>query len=458
MLKELQENFHTVRFYLIITLTFILFASSSLIFIKEYRQKIEDYRNDVIENNSQLERASSRLYSLGKYNQTLIKKPNPLELISEANEKFLPSTIRTNIFHLDFPQVEGRANALLREYRNIDWTFIVGVVLSFLAFVLSYDAVCGEKQQKTLSLVFSNSVKTSQVYLGKILGLFFTLAIPFLTAVVFGLVILGIGGRLFLDFGQVGLFVLCSLVFLFLFILIGVTISSIFTRTIISAITLLFIWVITAFVIPASGNLIAPQLTSLPKKSEVLAEIRRTSDDIYQTKYADTDAGHWNGDHFASWVPLRAQWMEDVANARDDIYEDYIQKMVNQVEKTKDITRISPVCVYQYLVEDISGTGIDRFKSFYRQVKQYKQRMYQFVQEKDKQDPDSNHYLFLALGIYSGISFKPVVISSVPRFEEELPSIKDNGQSIIFDFSLLIILCVLLFYVGYVLFIRYDKR
>ena len=458
MLKELQENFHTVRFYLIIILTFILFVSSSLIFIKEYRQKIEDYRNDIIENASQLERSSSSLYRLGKYNQTLLKKPYPSELISEANEKFLPSTIKTNIFHLDFPEVEGRANALLREYRNIDWAFIVGIIMSFLVFVLSYDAVCGEKQQKTLSLVFSNAVKTSQVYLGKILGLFFTIAIPFLTATLLSLVILGIGGNQSLDFDRVGLFVFFSLIFLLLFILIGITISSIFSSTIISAITLLFIWVITAFVIPASGNLIAPQLTSIPKKSEVLAEIRRTNDDIYQTKYADTNAGHWNGDHFASWVPLRAQWMEDIANARDVIYEDYIQKMISQVEKTKNIIRISPVCVYQYLIEDISGTGINRFKSFYRQALQFKRRMYQFVQEKDKQDPDSNHYLYLALGIYSGISFKPVDFSSVPQFEETMPTIVNNSKYLIVDSAVLLVLCILVFYIGYILFVRYDKR
>ena len=125
ILKELQENFHTIRFYLIVFLTIFLFVTSSLIFVQEYGQKVLDYRNDVSENENQIQQRTNQLYRLAKYNQSLIKKPNPYSLLSEANEKFLPSRIRSNIFHLDFPEVQGRGNILLRDYKNVDWEFML---------------------------------------------------------------------------------------------------------------------------------------------------------------------------------------------------------------------------------------------------------------------------------------------------------------------------------------------
>ncbi len=257
--------------------------------------------------------------------------------------------------------------------------------LSFLAFVLSYDAVCGEKEQNTLSSIFPQSVT--------------------------------------------------------------------------SAITLLFIWTIMSFVIPATGNLIANQFYPIPKKGEIEKQIRTAQDEIYDTKYRDTKAGSWNGDPFAEWVPLRAQWCTDIMNARNQIYDDYINQMVNQVEKTKWMTRIFPVSVFRYLTEEISGTGVKRFENFFLQANRFKQLLYDFVEEKDSPDEKSPHFLTLPLTTGSaGISRLPVDYASVPQFIEEFPRLKDNLLLIIIDLTILVILGLLFFITGYFLLVRYDKR
>jgi hypothetical protein len=58
----------------------------------------------------------------------------------------------------------------------------------------------------------------------------------------------------------------------------------------------------------------------------------------------------------------------------------------------------------------------------------------------------------------SGISELPADFASVPKFEEKLPSIKDNLRGIIIDSAILIFLSILFFDLGYLLFVRYDKR
>lgn len=459
MLKELRENFNTVRFYLILILTILLFVVSSVIHVRNYEQKISDFREDISENESLLMEKSKDLLQLARASQSLMKKPNPLELLSEANEKILPNKFQSNIFYLQFPEVEGRSNILLRGFKTVDWEFVVAVVLSFLAFVLSYDAVCGEKEQKTLSLIFSNSVRTAKVYLGKFFGLLITMAIPLFVGSLIGLLVINLSGKVSIAYGKVVLFLFASLLFLSLFLLVGMTVSSLFSQSVTCAVTLLFIWIIVAFVIPATGNLIASQFYPIPKRGEIEKRIEVTQDDIYATKYKDTPAGRWNGNQFAPWVPLRAQWSTDIMNARNQIYENYIDQMINQVEKTKRVTRFSPVSVFRFLAEEISGTGAKRFESFYNQAVQYKQQLYDFVEEKDRLDEKSPHFLTLPLTTGSaGISRLPVEYASVPQFEERLPRLKDNLSLIILDISILAILSILFFILGYFLIVKYDKR
>jgi len=457
--KELRENINTVRFYLILILTILLFVVSSITFIRNYGQQVLDYRSDTTANENLLIEKSEDLLQLARFKQSLLKRPNPSELLSEANEKMLPNKFLADILYLDFPEVEGRSNVLLRGFKTVDWEFIIAIVLSFLAFVLSYDAVCGEKEQKTLSLIFSNSVKTVKVFFGKFFGLLITLFIPVFVGALIGLLIINLSGEISLDYGKVILFLLVSLVFLSLFLLIGMTVSSIFSQSVTSAITLLFIWIFVSFVIPATGNLIAHQFYPIPKKGEIEKRIRTATNEIYETKYKDTGAGSWNGDPFAEFVPLRAQWSTDIMNTRNQIYFDYINQMVNQVEKTKWITRISPVSVFRYLTEEISGTGVKRFENFFQQANRYKQVLYDFVEEKDRPDEESPHFLTLPLTIGSaGISRLPVEYASVPQFSEKFPRLKDNLSLIIIDLTILVILGLLFFITGYFLMVRYDKR
>lgn len=459
LFKELRENLNTVRFYLILILTILLFVVCSITFVRNFSQKVLDYRNDIAANESLLIEKSKDLLVLARFKQSLFKKPNPSALLSEANEKMLPNKFLSDIYYLDFPRVEGRSNVLLRGFETVDWEFIVAVVLSFLAFVLSYDAVCGEKEQNTLSSIFSNSIKTVKVFFGKFLGLLITLSIPIGVGGLIGLLIINLSSEISINYGKVVVFFFVSLLFLSLFLLIGLTVSSIFSQSVTSAITLLFIWIFVAFVIPATGTLIAQQFYPIPKKGEIEIRITTAQNEIYDTKYRNTEAGNWNGDQFADWVPLRAQWSTDIMNARNQIYDDYIHQMVNQVEKTKWITRISPVSVFRYLSEEISGMGVKRFDNFFRQANRFKQLFYDFVEEKDRPDENSPHFLTLPLTTGSaGISRLPVEYTSIPQFKEEFPRMKDNLSLIAIDLAILVILGLFFFITGYFLLVRYDKR
>ena len=59
---------------------------------------------------------------------------------------------------------------LMQSLVRLDFTTVVAILLSFLAIVLGYDAICGERERGTLQLLLANSVPRSTVVLGKLIG------------------------------------------------------------------------------------------------------------------------------------------------------------------------------------------------------------------------------------------------------------------------------------------------
>jgi len=102
--------------------------------------------------------------------------------------------------------------------------------------------------------------------------------------------------------------------------------------------------------------------------------------------------------------------------------------------------------------------GVGRFKNFYTQVERYKNQLYQFVESRDNADPKSVHLIPLAYQMNVGISSMPVDFSLVPRFEERFSALKDNLHQIIIDLVIIMVFNLFIFYLGYLMFVRYDKR
>ena len=68
--------------------------------------------------------------------------------------------------------------------------YIVRIVLSLVAVLLTYDAISGEREQGTLKLILSNGVPRSTILLSKCIGGYVTLILPFLVPVLIALLIL----------------------------------------------------------------------------------------------------------------------------------------------------------------------------------------------------------------------------------------------------------------------------
>ncbi|HID30549.1 MAG TPA: hypothetical protein EYP19_11170, partial [Desulfobacterales bacterium] len=178
--KEILENIQSLRFVLSLLLIVSVFATSGFVFVGKYRQELEDYSRETNKNFSALSKRAKNLSELAFYKQAIWRKPKVLEFCAEGFEKSLPNRFKVNVFIVDHPEVQSRSNFLLPRFSDIDWVFIISIILSFVALLLTYDSICGEKEAATLSLMLSGPVPRDTVVLSKYLGAMCTLGMPLL--------------------------------------------------------------------------------------------------------------------------------------------------------------------------------------------------------------------------------------------------------------------------------------
>lgn len=460
--KEILENIQSLRFVLSLLLIVSVFATSGFVFVGKYRQELEDYSRETNKNFSALSKRAKNLSELAFYKQAIWRKPKVLEFCAEGFEKSLPNRFKVNVFIVDHPEVQSRSNFLLPRFSDIDWVFIISIILSFVALLLTYDSICGEKEAATLSLMLSGPVPRDTVVLSKYLGAMCTLGMPLLLGLLIHLIIVSFSEVIAIgsaEWLKILAMVLASVFYLSIFVLLGMLVSSRTARSSTSMVILLFLWVTLVVLLPSGGRIVADTFHPIPDRTEVDRRIADVRDQIWDNRTRPPSrAGYWDGDPFSTWadVPARAKMYNEMTDARNRIFDGYIKKMVAQVNAGRNFTRLSPTVLYQRASEALAGTGIARFEHLYNQIKRYRNILKRYVLDKDKGDSDSRHLLFE--GNSECISQKPVDFNTVPRFQEPDLSLGESLQWAIWDIGLLMLFNVLFFMGAYMAFLRYDVR
>jgi len=244
--KEILENFLSLRFILSLLLIISLFAASGFVFVDEYSQQLQDYWKKTNKNLSGLSEQSSQLCELAFYKQRIFRKPKTLTLCAEGFEKSLPNCFEFDAFKADLPQIKGQTNFTVPHFSDIDWVFVISLVLSFVALVFAYDSICGEKELGTLRLMLAGSIPRHKILLGKYFGTMLMLGIPLLIGLLVNLIIVVSSEDIVVD-GDVWLkiftIILLSFLYLSIFVLLGLFISSRTAHSANCMVILLLLWV-----------------------------------------------------------------------------------------------------------------------------------------------------------------------------------------------------------------------
>ncbi len=482
--REILDNLTRFRFALTLILVMVLMVMNAVIFVSsQYPRRISEYSEDTNKAVESLKKKSSNLGELAvKGPGNLYKSVSPLTFIATGEDANLPKRVEgttsggygigmtTPDFNfqyswsanwwLQYPQDTSRKNDSLPNFTELDWTFIIGLIMSFMAILFTYDAISGERETGTLSLLMSNPVSRATVLLGKFIGALLTILIPLFIGVLLNLMIVNASRLVSLsgdEWARVGIIFVISTTYISIFLWLGLFISSQFSNSSSSLLVLLLIWIVFVVLIPNTMGVLASGFKQVPSRSEI-SRIEKAQEEEIDNRYKEGNKLYRTGspsDTPPKIEVLRmwADYLNEHANAKSSINDEHLNKQFAQVEFTQQITRLSPAAIYKYAVESLAGTGFARHKRFVQEVRRYRNQFVDFIQSEDSGDNESSHVYL----VKEGLSEKPVSFNSIPKFSEQLTVGITFGGAML-DLMLLVSLIFLLFMAAALGFMTTDVK
>lgn len=353
--KELLENLLSYRFAVVLLLATVTVASSLFVMYRDYTLRLENYE---------------MLRPEGKQ-PVAITPPSPLSIFARGLDENLGRP-----YEIQFGgqiQVGGKqqsVNRLFRLFATPDLLFVIRAILALAALLFAFSAVSGERENGTLKLILSGSTGRGVLLLGKWVGAYLSLAVPFLLILIAGTLAVSLSPLVQLnptDWLRLGLFALGTLVYLAAFFSLGLLISALSHRSSSALVLSLFVWALLVFVVPNLGHILARQLVEVPSLQRV--EVQRQQ--IWIKQIFDLN----NSDHQPGREDMQ-RVLGEINTGNDRLAEDYRSRFDQLVDVTRGITRLSPAAAYSFYATDILGTGLGEERRFKQAVYRYKDQVW----------------------------------------------------------------------------------
>ncbi len=459
--RELYDNLNSLRFALATLLLFILMLINAVIHVQEHPERMQKYHDATTKSLNTL-RSRTDLFSIAQAGPgNLYKKPSPLYFCEEGGDIFLPdyaygiarvqiANLRT-FWSLYYPAAFPNVFNLRPDTVKVDWGFIIGYVLSLITILFTFNSISSERERGTLRLMLSNSVPRHTVLIGKFLGALVSISIPFTLAILMNLLVISMSRDI--DLGADVWIRLCiifiiAILYLCLFIALGLLVSSSVQNSVASLVILLLTWCVFVVFVPSTLASIASGFSNPMTYDEYFKRRNQDIKDLREEYVALLPETRGLPD---KKIQIDSEYVAKGTEQEERLSQEQLTQQIAQIELARSVTRISPVTLVQHLLEVFVGTGFERHQQFLENVHRYAREYREFVTDMDRADPDSLHII----GVREGMSQKQVNPESIPIFEDKLSLSRDFNAAAI-DLFLLILFFVVLMSATYLRFIRVE--
>ena len=456
--RELYDNLNSLRFALTTVLLLALMVTNAVRHIREHPKRVQKYHNAVTESMNRLTAiAETGLYSLAQRGPGILyKKPAPLHFCAEGGEPLLPDRVDTfynrngrRFWRLAYPDANINMTNVGPDVSQIDWTFIIGYILSLIALIFTFDAISSEREHGTLRLTLANAIPRHTVLIGKFLGALISTTIPFMLAALVNLLILSSASVVHLNtqaWGRIGIIFCIALLYTCLFLALGLLISARVQRSAVSLVILLLTWVTFVVFMPSTLAALASSFSSSMAYYEYEERYGQSHTELRKTWRIS-----WRESKDEEVLRIRGEWHTEMAAGEERLRGEYLTFKIAQVQRARAITSISPAALLQHLLEAFAGTGLDRHQQFIENVQRYAREYREFVVDVDRGDPESLHIM----GVREALSQKPVNPEAVPKFEDTFNIDRDFNTAAT-KLLLLTLFVIVLLAGAYLAFVRVE--
>ena len=472
--REMLDQVLSFRFLILSAVAALVIWASLFSGYVYYLTRLEDYRTAQTATEERIQElmADDRA-GLADRGFDIHKPPTPLSLFARGLDPILPTTGNTGwaAKGLGLKWSPAELEPLIGLYASFDLSVIVQMVLSLFVLLFTYDAVCGEKEGATLSLLASFPVPRHTLLLGKFLGV----SLP--VGAAFGLpLLLGIAAVLAApevqmapqELVRLALALAVFALYLVLFICAGLLASCLSHRSATSFVILLAFWVASVGVLPRLSLIVAdwvrpaPSVHQLQTKKEALLTIHQQKLRDRRTEWLRNYLGQKGLSHWAQTPEaheayrkehLRLFW--ERTKTLEPMYARLDEAFRNRYNARLDLAlafaRVSPAFVFKHAILLLSDTGLDRYQRFFSASDQYMKHYKNWRRETHFRD------LFRKANPAKYGEYK-WDISDLPRFHYQEIWPEENARAVLVDIGLLALWGVIFFAGAYVAVLRYDLR
>lgn len=396
--KEILNNLLNLRFSLTYFLcTFLLVGSAAIMLADLVGEKTlyDVNRNIYAQRLNAIRHPRAYLWN----NKTVARPPVVTKIFAVGGEK--DPDPRAEVAPEFSPYFVGdfQRNPLTNLFPSVDMVFIVGVIMSLLIFMLTYDSLSGEREEGTLKVLLSCPVPRDTVIAAKWLGGFASLIIPFITSwLVIVLIMImipriSIGPQEWLRI--LSLFAVFTLYVGVVFSL-SMMVSSVSKSSNTAILLLLLVWVVGILVIPAVATPVAYLIVRPPGVQETDVAMKRIGivewqyEDERQKQYLKThfgveDEGELSPSQRTQWEKVRREWMWYELDHKIDTMTFEGRKLSRYEQRVdalaRTIARFSPFGCMQNVCVSLAGTGIQRELELREAVEEYAAATLKFARE-----------------------------------------------------------------------------
>jgi ABC-type transport system involved in multi-copper enzyme maturation permease subunit len=365
------------------------------------------------------------------YSQTEIgfeRPPTKLSIIVEGIEgKYGDSAIIKGRYGPTILRTREKTNFFINIFIPFDFIHILGLVISLIAIFLTYDNIVGEKESGTLALLFSNPIERYKVILGEYIASSFSILSPLFISFLILTIVFILHPDLGLDLNLLvrilTIFVI-SFLLAFSFVSLGLFISSLTNRSNISLMSSFFVW---------SVLIIYPNLTSWV---------------IYYAKPVESMYALGSNDILSKFSIAGVVEGNQQMNLKQ--VEINLNKRFEQADLKNKLDLFSPFSCYILVSQIIAGNDLHSHKRFINQLKKLELSFINWQKEKIKKYPERERSFVWGMG--------PIDLEGLPSNEFKEENLAESLERAIPYIMYILALDIILFYLTYIFFIKYDVR
>jgi len=274
---------------------------------------------------------------------------------------------------------DGFENPLSFLSGKFDLAFVVVYLLPLFVLAMSFNLLSGERENGTLQLLLANPLSLKNLLMAKVTAHSLLLFGIVTVAVIIGILlsVQSFGGGFWLKFLLLLALVLAYTAFWFA---IAVLINSFGFSSASNAVAASAAWLILVLILPTLLNVYTSAVYPVPPRSEVVAAIRgvnldmrRDGEKLLTEFYQDhpelipKDGKTDTKDLGLAFVYVQREQKKRVSEV-EIRFDEQLGKQQNLV---KNLRFLSPSIIAQEAINDIAGTGLERYTRFRRQTKEF---------------------------------------------------------------------------------------